>query len=224
MKLSIIIPAYNEEKTLAHIVHQVRDAFSYTEHEIIIVDDGSTDTTKKIASTLTSDTVFYVHKHNEGKGSAVRLGISRASGDYIAIQDADLEYAPSTLFHLWHIVTDMHSVVYGKRSRNQGYILNRIANYLLSSLCNILYGSALYDIYTCYKILPRDLAQTLHLTSNGFEIEAEITAKILLQKKSITEIPIPYNPRTHKDGKKIKAIDAVHGVWTLIRYKLANLF
>lgn len=220
MKLSIIIPVYNEEKTLEHVVLHVHNAFSHTDHEILIVDDGSTDSTPNIASHLTSENIFYIHKENEGKGSAVRQGLLHASGDYIAIQDADLEYQPETLYTLWSSITHPDMVIYGKRSRNQGYILNRIANYLLSSLCNLLYSSSLYDIYTCYKIIPSHLARQLHLVSNGFEIEAEITAKILLQQKTILEIPISYQPRTHTQGKKIRAIDALRGVWTLVRYRL----
>ncbi len=219
MKLSIIIPVYNEENTLEHVVLHVQSAFSHTEHEILIIDDGSTDRTPEIASHLASQTVFYIRKENEGKGSAVRHGLSHASGDYIAIQDADLEYLPETLHTLWSSITRPDMVIYGKRSRNQGYILNRIANYILSSLCNLLYGSTLYDIYTCYKILPSHLARQLDLVSNGFEIEAEITAKILLRQKTIIEIPISYHPRTHTEGKKIRAIDALRGVWTLVRYR-----
>ncbi len=220
MKLSIIIPVYNEEKTLEHVVLHVHSAFSHADHEILIIDDGSTDSTPDIASRLTSENIFYTRKENEGKGSAVRQGLLHVSGDYIAIQDADLEYQPETLSTLWSSITHPDMVIYGKRSRNQGYILNRIANYLLSSLCNLLYSSSLYDIYTCYKIIPSHLARQLHLVSNGFEIEAEITAKILLQQKTILEIPISYQPRTHTQGKKIRAIDALRGVWTLVRYRL----
>lgn len=219
MKLSILVPAYNEEKTLALVIDHIRNAFETTIYEIIIINDGSTDSTKTIASQLTSEHIFLVSQKNEGKGSALRLGLSHASGDYIAIQDADLEYDPKTLRTLWDSIKDHSTVVYGKRSRNKGYMLNRIANALLSFFCNILFNTNLFDIYTCYKIIPRTVAQNLKLTSNGFEIEAEITGKLLQRKYTITEIPITYNPRTITEGKKIKAIDGIRGLWTLYKHK-----
>lgn len=220
MKLSIIIPAYNEEKTLAFVVEHVREVFSDTSYEIIIVDDGSTDATGNIAESLYDSTTHILREPtNKGKGNAIRRGITKAIGDYVAIQDADLEYSPHVLRELWNSIVDSHTVVYGKRSRDLGYIWNRIANAILSHTCNFLYGSKLFDIYTCYKILPRDCAQQLDLKSNGFEIEAEITAKLLRRKQSITEIHIPYNPRTEHEGKKIRAKDGFVGLWTLIKHR-----
>ncbi|MEY4602329.1 MAG: hypothetical protein RL292_270 [Candidatus Parcubacteria bacterium] len=220
MMLSIIIPAYNEEKTLAFVVEHVREAFKDASYEIIIVDDGSTDATGNIAEGLKdSQTQVIRETKNKGKGNAIRRGITAAAGDYIAIQDADLEYSPAVLRMLWDSIKDSQTVIYGKRSRNLGYIWNRIANAILSHACNLLYGSRLFDIYTCYKIVPRDLAQSLDLKSSGFEIEAEITAKLLRRKQHIKEIQIPYNPRTQYEGKKIRAKDGFIGLWTLINYR-----
>ena len=220
MKLTIIIPAYNEENTLASVVEHVREAFTDASYEIIVVDDGSTDSTGNVAESLKdSHTQIIRETKNKGKGNAIRRGIAASLGDYIAIQDADLEYSPVILRMLWDSIEDSQTVVYGKRSRNLGYIWNRIANAILSHTCNLLYGSTLFDIYTCYKILPRDLAHSLDLKSNGFEIEAEITAKLLRRKHTIKEIQIPYNPRTEHEGKKIRAKDGFVGLWTLITHR-----
>lgn len=220
MKLSIIIPAYNEEKTLAFVVKNVREAFADASYEIIVVDDGSTDGTEKITEGLKNSQTHIIREtKNKGKGNAIRRGITASLGDYIAIQDADLEYSPTVLRTLWDSIKDSQTVVYGKRSRNLGYIWNRIANAILSHACNLLYGSTLFDIYTCYKIIPRDLAQSLDLESSGFEIEAEITAKLLRRKQDITEMQIPYNPRTEHEGKKIRAKDGFVGLWTLITHR-----
>ena len=220
MKLSIIIPAYNEEKTLALVVEHVREAFKDASYEIIVIDDGSTDGTGKITKGLkNSQTQIIRETKNKGKGNAVRRGIALSLGDYIAIQDADLEYSPAVLRMLWDSIEDSQTVVYGTRSRNLGYIWNRIANAILSHTCNLLYRSTLFDIYTCYKIIPRDLAQSLDLKSNGFEIEAEITAKLLRRKQCIKEIQIPYSPRTEHEGKKIRAKDGFIGLWTLITHR-----
>jgi len=219
MKLSIIIPVYNEEKTLAFVVENIRYTFNDISYEVIIVDDGSTDATGTIAESLKDLQVRVIREPvNKGKGHVIRQGIRLAHGDYIAIQDADLEYSPTVLRMLWNSIIEPQSIIYGKRSRDLGYIWNRIANAILSCTCNLLYGSNLSDMYTCYKILPRDLAQSLNLKSNGFEIEAEITAKLLKRKYLIQEIQIPYSPRTKSEGKKIRAKDGFIGLLTLIKY------
>ena len=223
MKLTIIVPVYNEEKTITSVIQNIQHAFKEADYEILVVDDGSQDDSLfKIQSYVDTRIRYTSYKDNKGKGFAIRTELALAQGDYVAIQDADLEYDPLTLSQLWHTIHDKENVVYGKRTRTQGYLLNRIANSILSHACNMLYGSNLFDIYTCYKILPRQLLYDMHLVSNGFEIEAEITAKALRKKIHITEIPITYRPRTLREGKKIRTKDGFVGLWTLFKYRLLS--
>lgn len=219
--LSIIIPVYNEEKTIFNVLESTRDAFKDTEYEIIIVDDGSRDNTRTICETFITayKNINYINlPQNHGKGFALRAGFLHTNGTFIAIQDADMEYNPNMLRELYKNVEE-NIVIYGKRDRKQGYFLNKIGNAFLSLLCNILYKSNLFDIYTCYKIIPNKILKSLELTSDGFEIEAEITAKLLRKKTTIKEIPITYSPRSFKEGKHIRAYDALKGIWTLIKNK-----
>src|SRR3989344_3982656 len=213
--ISIIIPAYNEEKTIFQVLNSVQRVFKDVECEILVIDDGSTDTTGVICESYPN--IKYVRlSQNKGKGLAIREGLKQTKGSFIAIQDADLEYNPETLYKLF-LEAKNDIVIYGKRDRKQGYFLYKIGNAFISRVCNILYQSNLFDIYTCYKIIPRPIIESLKLTSNGFEIEAEITAKLLKLNIPIVEIPIPYSSRTFKDGKKIRGIDALIGTWTLIK-------
>lgn len=213
--LSIIIPVFNEEKTISLILDSAEKAFSDTEHEIIVVNDGSTDATQKIC--LNYKNIRYIHlSENMGKGFALRTAFARAYGSFIAIQDADLEYNPAVLRKLYNCAKD-GIAIYGKRDRKHGYLMNRFGNTLLSGICNLLYGSNLFDIYTGYKIIPAKILQSFPLTSDGFEIEAEITAKLLRAKIPIVEIPITYSPRSLGEGKHIRARDEVIGLWTLIK-------
>ena len=213
--ISIIIPAYNEEKTIFQVLNSVQRVFKDVKCEILVIDDGSTDTTGVICESYPN--IKYIRlPQNKGKGFAIREGLKRAKGFLVAIQDADLEYRPETLYKLFLEAKD-DIVIYGKRDRKQGYFLYKIGNAVLSGICNVIYQSKLFDIYTCYKIIPRSIMESLKLTSNGFEIEAEITAKLLKLKIPIIEIPISYSSRTFKDGKKIRGLDAVIGIWTLIK-------
>ncbi len=242
MKLSIIIPIHNEEKTLEKVVFETQRAFSEIDYEIILVDDGSNPPTHPPPTVgggerrgyWDKNILLLRHDKNYGKGRAVQSGLKRATGDYIAIQDADLEYDPKNLYELWKIIHDRAldsrteskalsgCVIYGKRSGRKGYFLGRLGNKILSMVCNILFGSKMSDIYTCYKIIPSGLMRSLDLQSNGFEIEAEITAKILQKKINILETPIPYSPRTFSEGKHIRWKDGFKGIFTLIRVKIRN--
>jgi len=219
--ISIIIPVYNEENTIAKILESTEAAFRDIQHEIIIMDDGSKDKTREICEIIcnTQKNINYVRlPQNHGKGFALREGFKKAIGKFIAIQDADLEYDPKILRELFN-QANKNVVIYGKRDRKHGYLLNRIGNAILSFVCNILYKSNLFDIYTCYKIIPVEILKLLKLSANGFEIEAEITAKLLKRNIEIKEIPITYSPRTFKEGKQIRARDGIIGIWTLAKNK-----
>ncbi len=217
--ISIIVPVYNEEKTILHVLDSVRQAFKSVEHEIVVVDDGSKDKTQNICQTICRSykNIKYIRLPvNHGKGYALRIGLKDATGKFIAIQDADLEYNPMILRELYNHARE-NIVIYGKRDRKQGYFWTIIGSMVLSWLCNLLYDSQLFDIYTCYKIIPSNILQSLNLTSSGFEIEVEITVKLLRAKIPIVEIPITYSPRTFKEGKHIRAHDGLVGIWTLIK-------
>ncbi len=227
MKLSVIIPVYNEAGTIREIVR--RTVATQLVSELILVDDGSTDGTREILPQIQADIPIQriYHAKNTGKGSAVRSGIAAANGDLILIQDADLEYDPREYPDLLKpIYDDLADVVYGSRflggARRPILFWNRVANYILTLTTNILYNNILSDIETGYKLFRREIIQSLPLTSKRFEIEPEITARILKQKIRLVEVPIDFYPRDYSQGKKIKAWDAVIAFWTLIKYRFVN--
>lgn len=219
--LSIIVPVYNEERTLASIMSAL--GAKCPDAEIIYVDDGSQDTSLLIlqGGARSSDTVL--HKENGGKGSAIRKGLDVASGEYTVIQDADLEYDPSEI-QLLLDAAKKHpgAAIFGSRFlRPNPNIYKRflMGNKVLTLILNVLYFSRLTDSYTCYKLLPTDLFRSLDLQARGFELEAEICAKCLLKKIQIIEIPISYKPRTIEEGKKINARDAWKGLKMMMKLR-----
>ncbi|MBI2108810.1 MAG: glycosyltransferase family 2 protein [Parcubacteria group bacterium] len=232
MKLSIIIPAYNEEKTMEKILSLVYAApLSDVEKEVIVINDGSTDRTPQI---LVKSNYKYRElriinlERNYGKGYAIRQGIKSATGDIILIQDADLEYDPNDYKKLIEpIVSSRVDVVYGSRNLNA---LNKksagplfyLGGVFLSFLANILYGLKITDEPTCYKVFKADLLKNLSLTCNRFEFCPEVTAKIGRRKIKIEEVPILYYPRTKKEGKKIAWRDGVQAVWVLIKHRFVE--
>ncbi|MFA6355129.1 MAG: glycosyltransferase family 2 protein [Candidatus Paceibacterota bacterium] len=216
--ISIIIPVYNEEKTIESIISSVNQEFNDIPHEIIVINDGSNDKTHEICISI-KDIKYIKFDQNMGKGFALREGFSAATGIYVAIQDADMEYKPKTLRKLFNSI-EKDKVIYGMRDRKSGYYFNRIGNAFLSKFLNILYQSNLFDIYTCYKIIPNDILKSLNLTSNRFEIEAEITAKLLRKKIPIIELPIDYSPRKYHEGKHIRPIDGLIGIWTILKNRI----
>jgi glycosyltransferase involved in cell wall biosynthesis len=223
MYISIIIPIHNEEKTLEKSISGIYDIFNNTEKELILVNDGSTDKTSIILDKFKHQNIkIYNHATNLGKGMAIQTGLQNCTGEYVGIYDADLEYKPEELYRLFEIAEKEKTVVYGKRSGQDGYLLNRLGNKILSMTCNILFSSQLHDIYTCYKIIPRNIFENLKITSDGFEIEAEITAKLLKNKIPIKEVPISYSPRSFKDGKHIRWIDGIKGILKLLEIKFFN--
>ena len=224
MKLSVIIPVYNEEKTILRLVELVRAV--PLEKEIIIVNDGSTDSTRTLIENKfrTADGIrILTHEKNSGKGSAIRTGIQAALNDAVIIQDADLEYDPSDYVVLRKALeSSSANVVYGSRFLGKKQVtgaFHRFVNYFLTTLTNALYGSRLTDMETCYKLFRRDTIQALNLTSRGFEVEVEITAKTLKSGEKIVEVPISYKGRTHHEGKKIGWRDGVKAVLALVRFR-----
>ncbi len=213
MSLSIIIPILNEEKTILQVIEKVLKQKNVG--EIIIVDDGSTDKTPQILSKLKNSKIkLLTHPQNKGKGAALITALKDVTKDYCLIQDADLEYDPDQ-FDLLFQAASPNIVVYGSRILGQNrhaYTRTYLGNVLVTAFFNILYGGNLTDSYTCYKLIPKKILQALELDSNGFEIEAEITAKLAKMGVKIVEVPIRYSPRKYEQGKKIKAKDALKGI------------
>ena len=222
MKLSIIIPVYNEGKTVGEIIRQVQKVKGF-EKEIIVVDDASTDETSSVLKQFKHITVIR-HETNQGKGAAIRTGVAKATGDYVMVQDADLEYDPQDiLLMLSPIKKGKASVVYGSRftgPRRNMFFWHWMGNQLLTLVTNILYNTTLSDMETCYKLIPLPLVKSLNLKAKRFEFEPEVTAKILKRGIRIWEVPISYAGREYHEGKKISWKDGLPALWTLIRERL----
>jgi len=227
MKLSVVIPCYNEEKTVKHIVELVEKADG-VEKEIVIVDDGSKDTTPRILEKMRTEKPHFkivLNLKNRGKGATVREGFKHTTGDYVIVQDADLEYNPKDYKKLIDEVKKGAQVVYGSRfSGNYKDMTNLhyFGNRFLTTLTNLLYGTNLTDMETCYKLLPGDFVRSLRLKSDRFDFEPEITSKILKSGMKIVEVPISYKGRSWKEGKKITWRDGLHAVKTLIKFRFFN--
>jgi glycosyltransferase involved in cell wall biosynthesis len=227
MNLTVIIPVYNENKTIAEILRRVKAVNVAT--EILIIDDGSTDGTRDFLMTLENDPQVRVilHDRNLGKGAAVRTGIHAAAGDWLIIQDADLEYDPRDIPALLLPVEEgIAEVVFGSRflggARRPILFWNMVANKILTFMTNILYNNILTDMETGYKVFPRKLATDMPLHARGFEFEPEFTAKLLKRRARIYEVPIRFNPREYSEGKKIKIKDAFVAVWSLLKYRFVD--
>lgn len=226
MKLSVVIPVYNEVNTIEEILAQVR-AVNLAD-EIIIVDDGSTDGTRdklKAQEGQLATAVIY-QARNQGKGAAVRAGIDRAIGDIILIQDADLEYDPRDFAMMIRPIQEGRvKVVYGSRflgPRKAMNFWNMLANKFLTLMTNILYNAILSDMETGYKAFKADVIKAIPLRSKRFEVEPEITAKVLKRHHRIFEVPISYYGREMNEGKKIRWYEAPKAVWTLLKYRFVD--
>ncbi len=227
MKLSVVIPIYNEIHTLEEIISRVER--TNLADEIILVDDGSIDGTREIVEGYQKKPGFRVviHTENQGKGAAVRNGFDVATGDVILIQDADLEYDPRDYPELLKPIQEgLADVVYGSRflgaSRRVAMFWHMVANKLLTLFTNILYDTILTDMETGYKVFKKSVVENMPLHAKRFEFEPEFTAKILKRKYRIFEVPITFNPRDYEEGKKIGIADAFEAIWALIKYRFVD--
>jgi len=236
MKLSIIIPAHNEEKTIGQVISKVMavDLLPW-EKEIVVVNDGSSDNTKDILEAAAKNfrqaglKVLH-HASNLGKGAAVQSALRQVAGEYVIIQDADGEYDPKDIPGLLEPInrhaTGTRVVVFGDRGiksypeRGIHYV---IGAKILTWTLNLLFGVKLSDLYTGYKLIPADIFKSLNIKSAGFEFEAEVACKLLKKGIKIAEVPIAnYRPRSKRQGKHIRAKDAIIGLWAIIKYRFTN--
>lgn len=221
--LTILVPAYNEAKTIASIMHKLNEVCS--DAQIIYIDDGSKDATLQILQEHAREQDIVLTKENGGKGSAIRAGLEKATGAYTVIQDADLEYNPAEIALLLTEAKRTNGAVFGSRFLQPNpniYKRFLLGNKVMTLCINLLFGSHLTDSYTCYKLLPTDVFRSLHLTARGFELEAEICAKCLKKNIPVTEVPISYNPRTIAEGKKINWKDALKGMRMMWRVRRSS--
>ncbi|MDP3764137.1 MAG: glycosyltransferase family 2 protein [bacterium] len=226
MKLSILIPAYNEEKTIVQVINKV-NAQTYLgwDKEIIVIDDGSTDNSKNIIENCKLKIVnlrLISYSRNMGKGSAIKTGVEAMSGNAVIVQDADLEYDPADIQLLLDELDRGADVVYGSRNlkpERRGYSHYVIGSKIMDFLVNLFFGTKLTDVYTCYKLFPVEVIKKINITSTGFELEMELTVKTLKMGYKIKEVPIHYYPRKFNEGKKIRARDGLKGIWTLLKYR-----
>ena len=239
-KLSILIPAFNESRFIVEILNRIKDVDLNqhgVEKEILVIDDGSTDDTVEKARGVLGDNIRVIayKDPNHGKANAIKTGIKNSSGDIIIIQDADLEYNPQEYYSLIKPIIDgKASVVYGSRSLAQGgwslknkpkdaYMLAYLAGIFLTIVTNLLYGSNLTDMNTCYKVFKASmLRREIKLKSTQFDFDQEVTAKVLRKGYKILEIPISYNPRSKEEGKKVNWKTGLLALWTLVKYRFTD--
>ncbi len=226
-KITVIIPVYNEIKTLNQILEKVEKTdFCGLEKEIILIDDGSTDGTKELYSTLSYKVLY--HDVNQGKGAAIRTGLKEATGDIIVIQDADLEYDPVDYKDLIQLILDNKAdVAYGTRLNggkpSRAFMFHHLlGNKLLTLITNILYNTTLTDMETCYKAFRADFIKDITIKSDRFDFEPEITAKVLKKGARIYELPISYYGREYAEGKKITWKDGFQAIWALIKFRFVD--
>jgi len=221
LKLSILIPVYNEEPTIDHLLSAVLAA--NVDKEVIVVDDCSTDGTAVAIERWADKIRLLCHPVNRGKGAAVRTAMAAATGDAIIIQDADLEYDPGDYVNLLAPIQRGESkVVYGVRDLQRQTPLMRFGNQLMTMVTNLLYGTRLQDVETCYKMLAREVVDRLQLQSEGFELETEITAQVICLGYKIAQVPISYRPRYGKE-KKLTPWDGIPTLWQLIKHRYTRL-
>jgi glycosyltransferase involved in cell wall biosynthesis len=223
-EVSVVIPVYNERGTIEELLRRVQDVD--IDKEIVVVDDGSTDGTREVLQRVRAANVTVLFQPaNRGKGAALRCGFRRARADIVIVQDADLEYDPAEYPRLIDpIRRGMADVVYGSRFLGGPHRVllywHSVANKILTTLSNILTNLNLTDVWTCHKAFRRDVLARLVLEEDGFGFEPEVTAKIAALGCRVYEVPISYWGRTYAEGKKIRARDAVRGLWCVVRYNV----
>lgn len=231
MKLSIIIPVYNEARTIDQLLARVDEVNVGMEKEIVVVDDGSTDGTRDVLPTLKGrfpamNLIF--HEVNQGKGAALRTGLTSATGDILLIQDADLEYDPRD-YHtlLAPILEGRADVVYGSRFIGGGahrvlYFWHMIGNQVITLFSNMMTNLNFTDVEVCYKVFRREVMKTIQIKENRFGFEIEVTAKVAKGKWRIYEVPVSYYGRPYSEGKKITWKDGFRAMWCIIKYRFVN--
>lgn len=237
MKLSIIIPVFNEEKTVPLILKKLQKiALPGVTFEIIVVNDASTDKTSQVIKRILNKHIKIVHhRKNLGKGAAIRTALQHANGDYVIIQDADMEYDPSFFPMLLEPIQKKSAqVVYGtrlnrlpnfkKEERTLQFFSHYLGNRVISLLVSTFYGQWLTDVETGYKVVPLKIIKAMNLQSERFEFEIEVTAKLLQKGHTIIEVPITTSPRQYKEGKKLRTIpDGFKALWSLFRYRFSSI-
>lgn len=231
MRLSIIVPAYNEEKSILSVIKKINlQKLKGVEKEIIIVNDASTDNTKKSLEKIRGKNILILHhKINQGKGAAIRTGLQKATGDVLLIQDADMEYDPKEYGKLLKpIIGNKTKVVYGsridsiKRNFDKMYKIHYLGNVGLTLMTNVLYGAKITDMETGYKVMRREVIESIKLRARRFDFEPEITSKILKKGYKIYEVPIDFRGRKFSEGKKITWKDGIKAAFYLIKYRFVD--
>ena len=229
MKLSVVVPVYNERSTLENLIQRVLGVDYGCDLEVVIVDDGSDDGSIKVAQSLAArhaNLVILKHEKNAGKGAAIRTGFARASGDIAIVQDADLEYDPREIPSLIDLIRDdIADVVFGSRFLARGphrvlYYRHYLANRMLTAFSNVLTNLNLTDIEVCYKAFRREVLEPITIEEERFGFEPEITAKVAKGNWRIYEVPISYYGRTYEEGKKIGWRDGVRALYCILKYNL----
>lgn len=229
--LSVVMPVYNEARTLLEIIERVREV--EIPKEIILVDDGSTDGTRELLREKVDDVIpgvkVFLHERNMGKGAAIRTAVEHVSGDYVIIQDADLEYDPKEYYALLAPILDGRAdVVFGSRflggsgAHRVHLFWHRVANALLTTLSNMMTNLNLTDMEVCYKVFKTEVIKKIRLRSNRFEFEPEITAKVAKMRCRVYEVPVSYSGRDYEEGKKIGWKDGVTALWTIFKYRFVD--
>lgn len=220
--LSVIVPVYNEAKTIKQILEKINQV--NIDKEIIVIDDGSSDGTDKILRDIRYNNLKLIHhSSNRGKGAAFLTGLTNATGEFVIVQDADLEYDPKDYLNLIEAIReDRADIVLGSRfiKGHQGLFIHRLGNKFLTWLLNLLFSHRLHDYATCYKLARKSIFDNLCLEATGFDIDAEIVSKALKNHLRILEVPISYYPRSYAEGKKIRWLDGLQAIINILKYRL----